>query len=451
MLPSYYLNSYLLKPSEDSSLLNCLLTLESENLQSVPCALLSIRVPHSYLIKLFGELFTDVERSSVSKDENQLHQTLVMFLQQHQEISLHNVLVTDDAEPTKKLAEYQQFTLVFNQCLSNANTSNDLPLNADGKEVIKNPVAPGEVGWLNQVRNYQHEHNYPVMSPKSRNTHPGKPTVLTTDEELILTNFILHLEERQVRIPREDVGKLVMGLMRVLGRQHPFKDDGPHRHWFNGFFRRNPTIMKTRQTSAPAPREQLKEDQIEQFLGEIKRLDALGLISLAARSLHRARLDDTGYHIDVTQDGVPSFLQQNSTQVMSSSLLMIDATKEEKKKKTWTSDQLAWAVEEVSSGRATMKDVSERVGIPIATIRNHCRNPQMGARRGPPTVLTATEELALERFLIRLDDCGYKANKEELGKLVMRLVNNDKRPHPFKEDGPHRHWFDVGSKMGGHS
>ena len=75
----------------------------------------------------------------------------------------------------------------------------------------------------------------------------------------------------------------------------------------------------------------------------------------------------------------------------------------------------------------------------------------MGARRGPPTVLTATEELALERFLIRLDDCGYKANKEELGKLVMRLVNNDKRPHPFKEDGPHRHWFDVGSKMGGHS
>ena len=92
----------------------------------------------------------------MSKDENQLHQTLVMFLQQHQEISLHNVLVTDDAETTKKLAEYQQFTLVFNQCLSSANTSNDLPLNADGKEVIKNPVAPGEVGWLNQVRNYQH-------------------------------------------------------------------------------------------------------------------------------------------------------------------------------------------------------------------------------------------------------------------------------------------------------
>ena len=74
----------------------------------------------------------------------------------------------------------------------------------------------------------------------------------------------------------------------------------------------------------------------------------------------------------------------------------------------------------------------------------------MGARRGPPTVLTATEELALERFLIKLDDCGYKANKEELSKLVMEIVNSDKRPHPFKEDGPHRHWFDVSDSSAHH-
>ena len=443
------MNSYLLKPSEDNSLLSCLLTLESENLQWPLYFLLNIRVPQSYLIKLFGELFTDIDRSSVSKDENQLHQTLVMFLQQHQDVSLHNVLLADDAEPTKKLAEYSQFTIVFNQCLSNTNASNDLALNADGKEMIKNPVASGDVGWLNQARTYQHDHNYSIVPPKTRNSHPGKPTVLTTDEELILTNFILHLEERQVRIPREDVGKLVMGLMRVLGRQHPFKDDGPHRHWFNGFFRRNPNIMKSRQSSAPAPREQLKEEQIEQFLSEIKRLDSLDMISVAARNLHRARLDETGYHIDVSQDGIPSFMQQSSSQIIAPSLMMMDA--KEKKKATWTTEQLAWAVEEVSSGRATMKDVSERVGIPIATIRNHCRNPQMGARRGPPTVLTPTEELALERFLIHLDDCGYKANRDDLAKLVMRLVNTDKRPHPFKEDGPHRHWFDVGSKMGGHS
>ena len=91
----------------------------------------------------------------------------------------------------------------------------------------------------------------------------------------------------------------------------------------------------------------------------------------------------------------------------------------------------------------SMKDAAERTGIPIATIRNHCRNPNMEARRGPPTVLTELEELALERFLLKLDDCGFKANREELAKLVMQLVSRDKRQHPFKEDGPHRHWFQV--------
>lgn len=408
---------------------------------------------HSLLIKLFGELFNDVERSSISKEENQLHQTLVMFLQQHQDISLHNVLITDDAEPSKKLCDYSHLKLVFSQCLSSANASNDLPLAADAKEMLKNPVASPDINWLSQVRSYQHERTF--VSKSARASHPGKPTVLTAEEELILTNYILRLEERQVRIPREDVGKLVMGMLRVLGRQHPFKDDGPHRHWFNGFFKRNPTIMRNRQSSAPAPREQLKDEQIKQFLDEVERLESNGLLSLAAHSLHRARLDETGYHIDVSQDSLsamPTFMQQGSAQMMPPSLMMVDAAgKEEKKRKTWTNDQLTWAVEEVSSGRSTMKDVSERVGIPIATIRNHCRNPQMGARRGPPTVLTTAEELALERFLIRLDECGYKASKEELGKLVMRLVNNDKRPHPFKEDGPHRHWFDVGVKMGGHS
>ena len=102
-----------------------------------------------------------------------------------------------------------------------------------------------------------------------------------------------------------------------------------------------------------------------------------------------------------------------------------------------------WAPTQVNGNLLSMKDAADRTGIPVATIRNHCRNPQMGARRGPPTVLTPVEELALERFLLKLDDCGYRANKDELAKLVMELVSRDKREHPFKDDGPHRHWFQV--------
>ena len=105
-----------------------------------------------------------------------------------------------------------------------------------------------------------------MMSGKMRNPKPGKPTVLTTDEERILADFILRLEKKQMRIPREDVGKLVMGILQAMNRPHPFKDDGPHRHWFNGFFKRNPAIQNSRKVASPVSREQLKDNQIEQFL-----------------------------------------------------------------------------------------------------------------------------------------------------------------------------------------
>lgn len=112
-------------------------------------------------------------------------------------------------------------------------------------------------------------------------------------------------------------------------------------------------------------------------------------------------------------------------------------------RKKWTQESLIWAVDQVMTGRLNMKDASAQSGVPIATIRNNLKNPNSGGKRGPPTVLTDTEELALERFLIKLDDWGYKANREELAKIVMNLVNQDGRDHPFKQDGPHRHWFQV--------
>ena len=55
----------------------------------------------------------------------------------------------------------------------------------------------------------------------------------------------------------------------------------------------------------------------------------------------------------------------------------------------------------------------------------------------------AITPLAEDPVVLKLDDCGYRANKDELAKLVMELVSRDKREHPFKDDGPHRHWFQV--------
>ena len=409
------------------------------------------RVSQSEVLKLFGELFNDSERSSIAKDESILLQTLQLFLQQHQDIRIHNVICNDQSEITRHLLDYNNFRATFNHFLSQQ--SDETTVVADPKEMKKQSI-PSEMPWQSSTRIYPE--TYAMMSGKMRNPKPGKPTVLTTDEERILADFILRLEKKQMRIPREDVGKLVMGILQAMNRPHPFKDDGPHRHWFNGFFKRNPAIQNSRKVASPVSREQLKDNQIEQFLDEIKRLSNNNLIAYAANHLQYAVLDETGYHFNFNSDlalnpvpagtaGSPTFItngvQVGKTAIPSSTI--IDMSKEKPHRKTWSTEELAWAVEEVNARRQTIKDVSDRTGIPVATIRNHCRNPQMGARRGPPTVLKPIEEAALERFLLKLDDYGYKANKEQLAKIVMELVTSDKRSHPFKEDGPHRHWFDV--------
>lgn len=348
---------------------------------------------------------------------------------------MKNVIYVDDLDVNKKQLEFNSLLSLYAQF-----SSNDLLIDKDGKTVL-------DPQWIPQTMYPTTRRTEPVQQKTVKNARPGKPTVLTADEEAILADFILRLEEKGIRLPREDVGKLVLGILSTLGRPHPFKEDGPHRHWFNGFFKRNPSIMRSRQNSNSIPREQLKEEQINQFLNEIKRLDLNGALHFAAHHLSYSSLDETGYHLNVNQEmvaaAVPAFISTHNPMPPPPPPPMNVEGGEKKYRKTWTSEQLKWAVDEVVNGRATIKDASDRSGIPVATIRNHCRNPQMGARRGPPTVLTATEELALERFLLKLDDCGYKANKEELGKLVMEIVNSDKRPHPFKEDGPHRHWFDV--------
>lgn len=410
------------------------------------------RVAQSDILKLLGELFSDAERSSVAKDESILLQTLQFFLQQHQDLPIHNVICSEPSEVSRGLIDYPNLRAMFNHVLSQQNDESAVV--SDRKERKKQPI-PAEMSWSNSSSLYS-DAPFAPMIVQSRSHKPGKPTVLTADEERILANFIIQLEKKQMRIPREDVGKLVMGILRTTNRSNPFKEDGPHRHWFNGFFRRNPDIQNARKMASPVSREQLKEGQINQFLEEIKRLSSNDLIPYAANNLQCATLDDTGYHFNLNQDvamgsvppsSTPSFMN-SSVQVgktaIPSTPVMLDLPKEEKtRQRSWTSEQLAWAIEEVNSRRQTVKDVSNKTGIPVATIRNHCRNPTMGARRGPPTVLKPIEELALERFLLKLDDCGYKANKEQLGKLVMALVTSDKRNHPFKEDGPHRHWFDV--------
>ncbi|KAK8797219.1 hypothetical protein WA158_004429 [Blastocystis sp. Blastoise] len=371
-----------------------------------------------------------------------------------------------------------------------------------------------------------------------RSTKPGKPTVLKNDEEAILATFVTLLDSQGIRIPREDVKKLVMGMLPGE-RGHPFKDDGPHRHWFRGFYKRNPQIMQFRSQSTPIPRTRLKQEQMDQFFEEVQRLRDENLVVIAAQRPQYARLDRTGFHFNIPTDPISinpisysslptttsttlssipasipysSHSQQNTNYISQDntlntpnnlekssietlhvsqqstslslpgvlpsslttdptdpnastnnnnpnnnptapsssssppttthpSLLTMSSIRSSSMRKKWSQETLFWAIDQITAGNIGIKEASERTNIPVATLRSNLKVQTVPGKRGPPTVLTEVEELALERFLIKLDDWGYKANRESLSKLVMDIVAQDGREHPFKNDGPHRHWF----------
>lgn len=174
------------------------------------------------MLKLLQEVFGDSERANIAKDETSLHQNLHLFLQQHQDVFLRNVIFTQDAMEGKKVVDYAGLSGLYYQFLRSQDSME--------KDLAKKPLG-SDLSWV--PSSSQHFDSFSVLPKPSRTSRPGKPTVLTLEEETILANFILQLEEKQIRLPREDVRKLVMGMLSALGRTtHPFKDDGPHRHWF---------------------------------------------------------------------------------------------------------------------------------------------------------------------------------------------------------------------------
>ena len=173
------------------------------------------------MLKLLQEIFGDAERSSIAKDETSLHQNLHLFLQQHQDVFLRNMIFNQEAMEGKKVVDASGLSSLYYQFLRSQDSME--------KDLSKKPL--GSELWVSSSS--PHFDSFSVLPKSSRSSRPGKPTVLTLEEEAILANFILQLEEKQIRLPREDVRKLVMGMLSALGRtSHPFKDDGPHRHWF---------------------------------------------------------------------------------------------------------------------------------------------------------------------------------------------------------------------------
>src|SRR5262249_38103959 len=71
---------------------------------------------------------------------------------------------------------------------------------------------------------------------------PGRQTILTEYEEKQLAGYCINMQRLGFGLTKSGVNHTVMEILRVNGRVHPFRRDGPGKHWWSRFMRDHPDL-----------------------------------------------------------------------------------------------------------------------------------------------------------------------------------------------------------------
>lgn len=71
---------------------------------------------------------------------------------------------------------------------------------------------------------------------------PGPPTVLTTEEEARLVQYLIEMSDMGYGLSREMVMRMAYLIAEKSDRKHPFSGDSAGRSWFDGFKQRHPML-----------------------------------------------------------------------------------------------------------------------------------------------------------------------------------------------------------------
>ncbi|XP_030854234.1 uncharacterized protein LOC115929451 [Strongylocentrotus purpuratus] len=112
-------------------------------------------------------------------------------------------------------------------------------------------------------------------------------------------------------------------------------------------------------------------------------------------------------------------------------------------RRKYTGASLAEAVNRVRLGELSQRQASAQYGIPRATIFDKIsgrRPPEMCAM-GPSPYLTMAEEAKIATWAIQMSRIGYGRTKPQILQMAQRIIRDDGRPNPFKDDKPGKNWF----------
>jgi len=98
----------------------------------------------------------------------------------------------------------------------------------------------------------------------------GPPTVLSTEEEAIIVRWMLHLSQRGFPVTKTQLFYNVAHLIKQFGRETPFTNGQPGRHWYEAFLHRHPEISTRVAQNLPKSRASVTEDILRGWFKEVE-------------------------------------------------------------------------------------------------------------------------------------------------------------------------------------
>ena len=109
-----------------------------------------------------------------------------------------------------------------------------------------------------------------------------------------------------------------------------------------------------------------------------------------------------------------------------------------------TEDSLQLAIQDVCCSKLSLRMAARQYGIPKSTLSLYVSGKlQIGARRGPASILSPEEEQRIVDYAVHMEEIGYGCIREQIFDIVAAIVSKDGRPNPFVNGRPGRKWSSL--------
>ena len=113
------------------------------------------------------------------------------------------------------------------------------------------------------------------------------------------------------------------------------------------------------------------------------------------------------------------------------------------KRQKYEAETLAHTANMVRSNSISLNQASKKFGVPKTTIQNAVHNKYSGHKVGHKTFLNASEEQRIADWAMHMSKIGYGRTRQELVSTVKKILDDDGRVTPFRDNKPGRAWIDA--------